>query len=208
MLHVDAAGDESQRNALADVFLGRHGGPQVGVLPWVRKMSNLVDVRPDRIELVAQGEGYGSRVGEAVRARATRPVPSDATVRCVIPGYDQPGQELVADELDGRRRAVRLGAQGELRVREPVRLRLRVARYLPPYTKYSVKAIAKQDHEDHAEEERDAGDHDQRRARALALRSLVLERLRGFNRMLHVVQDVLRLVDRVGHISRKCTPAI
>ena len=99
VLHVDATGDESQRNALADVFLGRHGGPQVGVLPWVRKMSNLVDVRPDRIELVAQGEGYELRIGEAVRARATRPVPSDAVVRCVIPGYDQPGQELVADEL-------------------------------------------------------------------------------------------------------------
>jgi hypothetical protein len=99
VLHVDATGDESQRNALADVFLGRHGGPQVGVLPWVRKMSNLVDVRPDRIELVAQGEGYELRVGEAVRARATRPVPSDAVVRCVIPGYDQPGHELVADEL-------------------------------------------------------------------------------------------------------------
>jgi hypothetical protein len=99
VLHVDATGDESQRNALADVFLGHHGGPQVGVLPWVRKMSNLVDVRPDRIELVAQGEGYELRIGEAVRARATRPVSSDATVRCVIPGYDQPGHELVADEL-------------------------------------------------------------------------------------------------------------
>ena len=99
VLHVDATGDESQQNALADVFLGRHGGPQVGVLPWVRKMSNLVDVRPDRIELVAQGEGYELRIGEAVHARATRPVPSDAVVRCVIPGYDQPGHELVADEL-------------------------------------------------------------------------------------------------------------
>ncbi|MBA3734641.1 MAG: hypothetical protein H0W90_05505 [Actinobacteria bacterium] len=74
-------------------------GPQVGVLPWVRKMSHLVDVRPDRIELVPQGEGYELRVGEAVRARATRPVSSDAVVRCVIPGYDQPGRELVADEL-------------------------------------------------------------------------------------------------------------
>ena len=99
VLHVDATGDESQRNALADVFMGRNGGPQVGVLPWVRKLSNLVDVRPDRVELVPQGEGYELRVGEAVRARATRPVSSDATVRCVIPGYDQPGQELVADEL-------------------------------------------------------------------------------------------------------------
>ena len=99
VLHVDAIGEESQQEALADVFLGRNSGPQVGVLPWVRKLSHLVDVRPDRIELVAQGDGYELRVGEAVRARATRPVSSDAAVRCGIPGYDQPGRELVADEL-------------------------------------------------------------------------------------------------------------
>jgi hypothetical protein len=102
VLHVDATGNESQQAALADVFLGRHEGPQVGVLPWVRKLSHLVDVRPDRIELVAQGKGYELRVGEAVHAKATRPVSSAATVRCVIPGYDQPGRELVADELTVR----------------------------------------------------------------------------------------------------------
>jgi hypothetical protein len=39
------------------------------------------------------------RVGDAVRARATRPAPSDSDVRCGIPGYDEPGRELVADEL-------------------------------------------------------------------------------------------------------------
>ena len=44
-LHVDAAGDEPQRAALTDVFLGRFGGPHVGVLPWVRKARQLVSVR-------------------------------------------------------------------------------------------------------------------------------------------------------------------
>jgi hypothetical protein len=34
-----------------------------------------------------------------VRARAVRPAPSDSVVRCVIPGYEEPGRELVADEL-------------------------------------------------------------------------------------------------------------
>ena len=52
VLHVDATGDEQQRTALADVFLGRLGGPHVGVLPWVRKPSHLVEVRADAIELV------------------------------------------------------------------------------------------------------------------------------------------------------------
>ncbi len=99
VLHVDAEGDERQRAGLADVFLGRLGGPRVGVLPWVRKARHLVAVRPSTIRLEPQGDGYRLQVGEAVRLRATRPVASDAVVRCGIPGYDEPGRELVAEEL-------------------------------------------------------------------------------------------------------------
>ena len=68
VLHVDATGDEQQRAALADVFLGRLGGPHVGVLPWVRKASNLVDIRADRIELDAGGR----RLPAAGRRRRAR----------------------------------------------------------------------------------------------------------------------------------------
>ncbi|HWJ45994.1 MAG TPA: DUF1326 domain-containing protein [Gaiellaceae bacterium] len=99
VLHVDASADEAQRAALADVFLGTLGGPHVGVLPWVRKTRHLVDVRTSPIDLTPDGDGYRLRVGDAIRLRATRPVSSDAVVRCGIPGYDQPGHELVADEL-------------------------------------------------------------------------------------------------------------
>jgi hypothetical protein len=99
VLHVDARGTEEQRQALADIFLGDLGGPQVGVLPWVRKERHVVAVRTDAIELTPDGEGYVLRVGDAVRARANRPVPDEGVVRCVIPGYDQPGRELVADEV-------------------------------------------------------------------------------------------------------------
>jgi len=99
VLHVDAAGNDRQRAVLADVFLGRLGGPKVGVLPWVRKARHLVEVRTDAIELEPDGDGYILRVGDAVRARAVRPAPSDSLVRCGIPGYEEPGRELVADEL-------------------------------------------------------------------------------------------------------------
>ena len=99
VLHVDAEGNDRQRAMLADVFLGRLGGPKVGVLPWVRKARQLVEVRTNAIELEPDGAGYTLRVGEAVRARAVRPAPSDSVVRCGIPGYEEPGRELVANEL-------------------------------------------------------------------------------------------------------------
>ena len=73
--------------------------PHVGLLPWVRKARHLVDVRVDSIQLTPDGDGYKLDVGNAVRARAGRPVDSDAVVRCGIPGYDPPGRELGAAEL-------------------------------------------------------------------------------------------------------------
>ena len=95
VLHVDDRGDARQRELLADILLGRLGGPQILRLPWVRKPSHLIEVRAGRIEH-ADGE---VEIGEAVRLRATRPFRTDADVRCVIPGYDVRGEELVADEL-------------------------------------------------------------------------------------------------------------
>jgi len=102
VLHVDADGTEQQRAALADVFLGKLGGPHVGVLPWVRKARHVVDVRVNPISLEPDGDGYLLLVGDAVRLHAARPVESDAVVRCGIPGYNEPGRELVAEELTVR----------------------------------------------------------------------------------------------------------
>lgn len=99
VLHVDADGSEQQRAALTEVFLGGLGGPKVGALPWVRKTRHLVDVRANAISLEPDGDGYLLLVGDAVRLRATRPVESDAVVRCGIPGYDEAGRELVAEQL-------------------------------------------------------------------------------------------------------------
>ena len=99
VLHVDADGSEEQRKALADVYLGELGGQHVGVLPWVRKMRHVLDVRVSPIELEPDGDGYRLQVGNAVRLRATRRFESEAVVRCGIPGYDEPGVELVAEEL-------------------------------------------------------------------------------------------------------------
>jgi hypothetical protein len=99
VLHVDERGDERQRAALTEVFLGGLGGERVSGLPWVRKARNLIDVRTSPIELTPDGPGYAVRVGSVARARATTLVETDQAVACVIPGYDRGGQELYADEL-------------------------------------------------------------------------------------------------------------
>jgi hypothetical protein len=99
VLHVDDRGSAEQREALADVFLGRLSGPHVDILPWVRKARHLLDVRVSTIEIVAEGDGYRLRVGEAVRLTATRPVERPADVSCLISGYERMGREMYADEL-------------------------------------------------------------------------------------------------------------
>jgi len=99
VLHVDERGSAEQREALADVFLGRLSGPHVDTLPWIRKARHLLDVRASTIELVAEGNGYRLQVGDAVRLSATRPVESREDVSCLISGYERIGRELYADEL-------------------------------------------------------------------------------------------------------------
>jgi hypothetical protein len=89
VLHFDGPG------VLAEILLGRLGGEHVRTLPWVRKPTAAVQVRRAGIEF---GDG-AVRVGEAIRLRATRPVDTDSTVSCIVPGHDRPGTELVNDEV-------------------------------------------------------------------------------------------------------------
>ena len=99
VVHVDERGDEAQRRALAAILTGELGGAKVLRLPWVSKPSNLIEVRPSRIEIEAGPDGRALRVGDVVRLRATKPFATDEAVACGIPGYDEPGTELIADEL-------------------------------------------------------------------------------------------------------------
>ncbi len=99
LLHVDERASEEQRDALEAIFLGRAGGDHVLKLPWNRKPSTLVAIRPSPIELSEGPEGHVLRVGRAVTLRAATPVETAATVACIMPGYDVPGTELYADEF-------------------------------------------------------------------------------------------------------------
>ena len=55
----------------------------------------LLDVRPARIAFADEGV----RVEDRAMVRATRPVEDQGDVRCGIPGYEETGVELYADEL-------------------------------------------------------------------------------------------------------------
>jgi hypothetical protein len=101
-VHVDDRGSEQQRAALADLLTGKLGGESVLRLPWLRKPSELLQVKASRIEIDHSGADHELRIGEAVELRASRPVETSEVVSCVIPGHHQPGTELYADTLTVR----------------------------------------------------------------------------------------------------------
>lgn len=98
-VHVDERASAEARAALADILLGKRGGARVQKLPWNRKPSTLRGVSSCRIELDHVSERRFLRVADRVTLRISHPVETDQTVTCFIPGHDQPGSELVAEQL-------------------------------------------------------------------------------------------------------------
>jgi hypothetical protein len=99
VMHVDERGSEEQREALAAILLGRLGGDDVLRLPWVRKPSELLDVRVSPIQVNHGPNGHELRVGRAIELTASRSVETGERVTCVIPGHHVPGTELYAERL-------------------------------------------------------------------------------------------------------------
>jgi hypothetical protein len=100
VLHLDDRADAAQRLALEDVFTGRLGGTALSQFPWAFKPSTLLAVVPSRIEIDhTPGRGW-FRVGSAVSVRVARPVDTESTVTCVIPGHHRTGREVQAEQLD------------------------------------------------------------------------------------------------------------
>ena len=99
VVHVDERGSEEQRRALAEILTGERGGDGILRLPWVRKPSDLVEVRASPIEISHGPDGHELRVGRAIEVSASRPFETDERVSCVIPGHHIAGRELYADRL-------------------------------------------------------------------------------------------------------------
>jgi hypothetical protein len=99
VLYVDERADDEQRRALEEIWTGRVQGEQMQHFPWAWKASNLVAVKPAQIEIDHSPRRQWFRVRDAVSVRIRGPVAGDARVTCVIPGHEQPGEEVVAEEL-------------------------------------------------------------------------------------------------------------
>jgi hypothetical protein len=111
VLYVDEGADDAQRDALADIFLGRAGGrvselygPAIGTVHAVRRARiELEHVAPrKRIGVV----GYVTLEGEGAAS-----APGD--VQCGIPGFDHPGTELYGDGLESRDPLLRFEVRGK-----------------------------------------------------------------------------------------------
>jgi hypothetical protein len=98
-LYVDERGDDEQRHALEQIFTGRLGGDVLDHFPWAWKPSKLLGVRPARIELDHTPRRQWFRVKDAVSVSIRGPFETEQTITCVIPGHEQQGEELIAEEL-------------------------------------------------------------------------------------------------------------
>jgi hypothetical protein len=99
ILYLDQASRPDQRDALEAIYAGRLGGDAEKHFPWAWKASDLVAVRPVEIEVAHTRRRQWLRIRDRVSVRIRGRYQGPETVTCVIPGHEQQGEELVADEL-------------------------------------------------------------------------------------------------------------
>jgi hypothetical protein len=99
ILYLDARGSAAQRDVLEGIFTGRLGGDANRHFPWAWKTSELVAVRSVAIDVDHSRRRQWLRVRERVNVRIRDRAPGEETVTCVIPGHEQTGEELIADQL-------------------------------------------------------------------------------------------------------------
>jgi hypothetical protein len=99
VMYVDARADTAQRGALEDIYTGRLGGDAVVHFPWAWKEAERLAVRPVEVEVSHEPRRQWLRIHDHVTVRIREAWAGQETVTCVIPGHEQSGEELVADEL-------------------------------------------------------------------------------------------------------------
>ena len=99
LLFLHDGGDERQREALEQIFLGRLGGIPQKQFPWVARSSNPLAVRTVKIEIDHErGDGW-FRAGRYVFVSISGPVVEEVNVTSDIAGLDQRGRELHSEQV-------------------------------------------------------------------------------------------------------------
>jgi hypothetical protein len=93
-LYLDERADHEQHAALAAIFLGRAGGTTLR--NFAAAIGTVHAVRRARIELSHVPRRWSIRAGTYLTVGAETLVEAPAPVACGIPGFDQPGQEVIA----------------------------------------------------------------------------------------------------------------
>jgi hypothetical protein len=99
VLYVDERGDEAQRVALEGIYTGGLGGDALKHFPWAWKAAELIAVRPVEIEVSHEPRRQWLRIRDRVTVRIRAAWAGPETVTCVIPGHEESGEELIAEEL-------------------------------------------------------------------------------------------------------------
>jgi hypothetical protein len=99
VVYLDARADEEQRRGLEAIYTGGLGGDALTHFPWAWKESVHVATRPVDIEVSHEPRRQWLHIRDHVTLRIRGVYDEAATVTCVIPGHEQSGEELVAEEL-------------------------------------------------------------------------------------------------------------
>jgi hypothetical protein len=97
VLYVDEDASDEQREALADIFLGRAGGTVARL--YGPAIGEVCAVRPARITLEHTAARKRIDVVGYLTVAAEGAASDPGGVRCGIPGFDHPGTELHGDAL-------------------------------------------------------------------------------------------------------------
>lgn len=107
---VDAQASGPQRDVLAGILTGRHGGTPSR--QYARAIEEVLFVESADIAIDHTKGRQSITVAGHVTAREREPYPTSANVSCGIPGHDQVGYEVVMDGLDVRAQGLAFSYKG------------------------------------------------------------------------------------------------
>ena len=110
VLYVDDHAGAGQREALADIFLGRAGGTVAA--QYGPAIGDVLAIRTARISLEHAAPRKRIDVVGYLVVEAEEAASDPGGVQCGIPGYDHPGTELFGDVLESSDEPLRWAIRG------------------------------------------------------------------------------------------------